>query len=285
MSIESSSATDEQFERDALPDVDISKNPDDLERDIDARRANIENIVDALENKLSPGQLFDQALAFTKNNGGEFFNNLGTSIKNNPVPVILATVGVGWLMLGENQRPHSAGPSVFSQLGEKLSGAAETVSDSLTGAKDHLRQSAHDLGEKASHLADSASEKMGDAKQRATAGTSDARDTLKAPSDRAQDALLRQGRNLQSTVQYMLKEQPLALAAIGIALGAAIGAALPTTPQEDNLFGQTSDKLASKAKETVDQTWNTVSDAGKEMMNDFHNGKPSSSNPGENIDA
>lgn len=130
MSIESSSATDEQFERDALPDVDISKNPDDLERDIDARRANIENIVDALENKLSPGQLFDQALAFTKNNGGEFFNNLGTSIKNNPVPVILATVGVGWLMLGENQRPHSAGPSVFSQLGEKLSGAAETVSDS-----------------------------------------------------------------------------------------------------------------------------------------------------------
>jgi len=285
MSIESSSATDEKFERDALPDVDISKNPDDLERDIDARRANIENIVDALENKLSPGQLFDQALAFTKNNGGEFFNNLGTSIKNNPVPVILATVGVGWLMLGENQRPHSAGPSVFSQLGEKLSGAAETVSNSLTGAKDHLRQSAHDLGEKASHLADSASEKMGDAKQRATAGTSDARDTLKETSDRAQDALLRQGRNLQSTVQYMLKEQPLALAAIGIALGAAIGAALPTTPQEDKLFGQTSDKLASKAKETVDQTWNTASDAGKEMMNDFHNGKPSSSNPGENIDA
>jgi len=284
MSIESSSATDEKFERDALPDVDISKNPDDLERDIDARRANIENIVDALENKLSPGQLFDQALAFTKNNGGEFFNNLGTSIKNNPVPVILATVGVGWLMLGENQRPHSAGPSVFSQLGEKLSGAAETVSNSLTGAKDHLRQSAHDLGEKASHLADNASEKMGDAKQRATAGTSDARDTLKATSDRAQDALLRQGRNLQGTVEYMLKEQPLALAAIGIALGAAIGAALPTTRQEDKLFGQTRDKLANKAKTTMDQTWEAVSDIGKDVVDDFKNSKPSTTVSSSNMD-
>jgi ElaB/YqjD/DUF883 family membrane-anchored ribosome-binding protein len=284
MSTESSFATKEQFETDAIPDVDIPRSPDTLERDIDARRANIENIVDALENKLSPGQLFDQALAFTRNNGGEFFDNLGTSIKNNPVPVILATVGVTWLMLGQNQRPHSAGPSMFSQLGEKLSGAAETVSDSLTGAKDHLRQSAHDLGEKASHLADSASEKMGDAKQRAAAGTSDARDTLKATSDRAQDALLRQGRNLQGTVEYMLKEQPLALAAIGIALGAAIGAALPKTRQEDKLFGQTRDKLANKAKTTMDQTWEAVSDIGKDVVDDFKNSKPSTTVSSSNMD-
>jgi ElaB/YqjD/DUF883 family membrane-anchored ribosome-binding protein len=285
MSTEISFATKEQFETDAIPDVDIPRSPDTLEQDIDARRVNIENIVDALENKLSPGQLFDQALAFTKNNGGEFFDNLGTSIKNNPVPVILATVGVTWLMLGQNQRPHSAGPSMFSQLGEKLSGAAETVSDSLIDAKDHLRQSAHDLGEKASNLADSASEKMGKIKQRATAGTSDARDTLKARSDRAQDSLLRQGRNLQGTVEYMLKEQPLALAAIGIALGAAIGASLPTTRQEDKLFGQTSDKLANKAKETVDQTWNTVSNAGSEMMDDYKAPRPDSGAPSKNVDA
>jgi ElaB/YqjD/DUF883 family membrane-anchored ribosome-binding protein len=285
MSTETSFATKEQFETDAIPDVDIPRSPDTLEQEIDARRANIENIVDALENKLSPGQLFDQALAFTKNNGGEFFDNLGTSIKNNPVPVILATVGVTWLMLGPNQRPHSAGPSMFSQLGEKLSGAAETVSDSLIDAKDHLCQSAYDLGEKASNLADSASEKMVNVKQRATAGTSDARDTLKARSDRAQDSLLRQGRNLQGSVEYMLKEQPLALAAIGIALGAAIGAALPTTRQEDKLFGQTSDKLANKAKETVDQTWNTVSNAGSEMMDDYKAPRPDSGAPSKSVDA
>jgi len=284
MSTESSFATKEQFEQDAIPDVDIPRSPDTLERDIDARRANIENIVDALENKLSPGQLFDQALAFTKNNGGEFFDNLGSSIKNNPVPAILATVGVTWLMLGQNKRPLSAGPSLFGQLGEKLSGAAETVGDSLAGAKDHLRQSAHDVGEKASHMADSASEKMGDVKQRATAGTSDARDTLKATSDRAQDALLRQGRNLQGTVEYMLKEQPLALAAIGIALGAAIGAALPSTRQEDQLFGQTSDKLASKAKTTMEQTWETVSDVGKDVMEDLKNSKPSTPVSSNNMD-
>ncbi|SEJ79264.1 DUF3618 domain-containing protein [Pseudomonas sp. NFR16] len=284
MSTESSFATKEQFEQDAVPDVEVPRSPDTLERDIDARRANIENIVDALENKLSPGQLFDQALAFTRNNGGEFFTNLGTSIKNNPVPVVLATVGVGWLMLGQNNRPHSSGPSVLGQVGETLGGAAAAVSDSLSGAKDYVRQSAHQLGEKASHLAEGASDKMDDLKGRATSGTSNARDTLKSTADRTQDALLSQGRNLQGTLDYMLKEQPLALAAIGIALGATIGVALPKTSHEDKLFGQTRDKLTDKVKTTMDQAWESVSDLGKDVVDDLRQAKPSAPVTGSNLD-
>lgn len=275
MSTESSFATEEQFERDTIPEVEIPKSPDALERDIDARRAGIENIVDALEHKLSPGQLFDQALAFTKSNGGEFAHNLGTSIKNNPVPVILATVGVTWLMLGQNQRSPNAGPSIFSQLGEKLSATAESVGDALADAKNQVRQSVHQVGDKASHLVDSASEKMDDVKQRTTAGTSHAHATLKSKAESAHDTLSRQGRNLQGTVEYMLKEQPLALAAIGIALGAALGAALPSTPQEDKLFGQASDKIANKAKTAVDETWQTVSDLGKDVVEGLKNSKAS----------
>ncbi|MGH8420128.1 MAG: DUF3618 domain-containing protein [Pseudomonas sp.] len=285
MSTDSSFATKEQFEHDAVPELDVPKSPDMLERDIDARRANIENIVDALENKFSPGQLFDQALAFTKGNGGEFFNNLGTSIKNNPVPVLLATVGVTWLMLGQNQKPRSTGPSMFSNLGEKISTAAGSLSESLADTKDHVRQSVHEMGDKAAHLADTASDKLDGIKQGATAGSSQASEKLKSASDKTQDALLRQGRNLQGTVEYMLKEQPLALAAIGIALGAAIGAALPSTDREDKMFGQTSDKLTKHAKKTMDQTWESVSEAGKGVVDDLKNPKPSGAESQSNIDA
>ncbi len=45
-----------------------------------------------------------------------------------------------------------------------------------------------------------------------------------------------------------MKDQPLVMAAIGIALGAAIGAALPSTRQEDKLFGKASDKAVSTVK-------------------------------------
>lgn len=271
MSTDSSFATKEQFESNSVPDLEVDggRSADSLERDIDARRSSIENIVDALESKLSPGQLFDQALAFTKGNGGEFFSNLGTSIKANPVPVLLATVGVTWLMLGQNQKPRSDGPSMFGQLGEKLSHAAEAVTDSLSDAKAQVRESAHQAGDKASHLADAASGKLDDLKQRASAQATSATGRMKSTSANAQQALLDQGRNLQGSLQYMLREQPLAIAAIGIALGAAIGAALPSTEQENKLLGQTSDKLFSKAKNTMSETWDAVSQTGSEMVDDL----------------
>lgn len=279
MSTDSSFATQEDFERDAIAGVDTSKDPETLERDIDARRANIEHIVDALENKFSPGQLFDQALAFSKSNGGEFLSNLGTSIKNNPVPVLLATVGVTWLMLGQNQRPRSNGPSMFDRVGEKVSDAAASMGDSLSSAREQVRQSAHQVTDKASHLAEAAADRMSDIKGRASAHASTAGEKMKSTSDDAQDALLRQGRNLQGSFQYLLEEQPLALAAIGIALGAAIGAALPATERENKILGQTSDKLATKAKATMTDTWEAVSDAGKDMVDDLKHSTPSGARP------
>ena len=269
MSIDSSFATKDEFENDRIPDIEIPKSPDTLERNIDARRANIENIVDALESKLSPGQLFDQALAFTKGNGGDFFNNLGTSVKNNPVPVLLATVGITWLMLGQNQKPRVDGPSMLGQLGEKISDAASAVTDSLQNAKAQVRQSAHQMSDKAGHLADTVSHKVEDVKQRATDGSSSASEKMKASSDQVQEALQHQGRQIKGSFHYLLQEQPLALAAIGIALGAAIGAALPSTEQENKVMGQASDKLTSKAKTSVDKTWQNVSGVGKQIVDDL----------------
>ena len=46
-----------------------------------------------------------------------------------------------------------------------------------------------------------------------------------------------------------LHEQPLVLGALGLAAGAAIGAALPTTEKEDEWLGDSRDRLAERAKE------------------------------------
>ncbi|WP_122710696.1 DUF3618 domain-containing protein [Pseudomonas viridiflava] len=88
MSIDSSFDTPEHFEEES------KKSPETLEREIDQQRSSIGNIVDALEKKMSPGQLVDQALGYVKDNGGEFFGNLGNNVKANPVPAVLTTVGV-----------------------------------------------------------------------------------------------------------------------------------------------------------------------------------------------
>ena len=46
-----------------------------------------------------------------------------------------------------------------------------------------------------------------------------------------------------------LHEQPLVLGALGLAAGAAIGAALPTTDKEDEWLGDSRDRLKERAKE------------------------------------
>jgi hypothetical protein len=84
---------------------DAQKNdPDALEREIDQTRAQMDQTLGALEQKLSPGKLIDEALGLFREHGGDFVANLGNSVKQNPMPVMLAAVGIAWMMFGSNRR-------------------------------------------------------------------------------------------------------------------------------------------------------------------------------------
>ena len=70
----------------------------ELEYEIEARRASIERKVDELANRLSPGQLLDEALRFTRNGpAADFTRNMGRSVVNNPIPVALMAASMAWL--------------------------------------------------------------------------------------------------------------------------------------------------------------------------------------------
>ncbi|CAD7051145.1 hypothetical protein REJC140_01689 [Pseudorhizobium endolithicum] len=70
-----------------------------IEREIEADRRRIEDRIDAIQSKMSPGQLLDEALAYAKGSGGgEYVANLGNAMKTNPVPVALMGISMAWLM-------------------------------------------------------------------------------------------------------------------------------------------------------------------------------------------
>ena len=247
--------------------VESEKSPETLEREIDAQRSSIGNIVDALESKFSPGQLVDQALAYAKGNGGEFFGNLGNTIKANPVPTVLTSVGLLWLMLGQNRSPApssaatGSGASSLGHLGERFSDMAHNVTDSLGNARSRIEETAHRMQDKASNVTDKATHLTGSVSDT----LSSAGERLNRSSHDASDALLEQARKAQSSFNYLLREQPLALAAIGIALGAAIGAALPSTQREDQLMGQASDQLTDKARQVATEGYDKVKEMGADL--------------------
>jgi len=235
------------------------KDPDLLEQEVNAKREHISDLVDALEQRLSPGQLVDRVLAYTRGNGGEFFQNLGTTLKNNPVPATLTVLGLAWLGLNQN-RPFNAGPASHGPgLGEKLGDAVDSVKgafahagDAVHDASQKMRMKAHDVRDRASELGQGARESMGQSA-----------DTLRSSAHRVGD----QATALKGQFNHLLEEQPLVLAALGIALGAALGAALPSTRREDQLMGATSDRLTDtlkakgeEVKDTLQQSLERVTD-------------------------
>ena len=84
------------------------RRPDQIEDDIEHTRAEIGETLEEIERRLSPGQVMDQVLDYFRGGPGEYGSNLARQIKNNPIPVALIGVGLGWLMLGgQRQGPRS----------------------------------------------------------------------------------------------------------------------------------------------------------------------------------
>ena len=83
-----------------------TKRAEELEHEIAQDRLRIEERNDAIQAKMSPGQLLDEAMAYAKSSGGgEYVANLGNAMKTNPIPVALMGISMAWLMAnpGANQ--------------------------------------------------------------------------------------------------------------------------------------------------------------------------------------
>lgn len=229
--------------------TESEKSPEAIEREIDEQRAHISHIVDALGSKFTPGQMLDQALGLVKGNGAEFFGNLGTTVRNNPVPTLLTTVGLCWLMLGQNHPPrvgYRVGPDQDSSgWSEGLVGGLDSAREHLHSGSDSLREGFHHLKDKAAHLADDVGASARHARHSA---------------HQAGERMAQGSQHLGDEFSRLLKEQPLMMAAAGIALGAMLGAALPSTSTEQRTMGKTSADLADKVKRTAREGYETVRD-------------------------
>jgi hypothetical protein len=134
---------------------------------------------------------------------------------------------------------------------EGLSSAAESASDAAKSASDYASQVKDRVSQTASSYADSVTE-----------FADDARRTVSEHSTR----LKRQAQStLQSTMQRVLREQPLALAVAGLAAGAAVAAVLPSTDIEDRALGGTHEKLRDAAEKAGTRLMDAAGKAGERL--------------------
>jgi hypothetical protein len=157
-----------------------------------------------------------------------FIDNLGEAARRNPLSAALIGMGVLWLLAGGR----SAGRARDLMRGTGLDGVPEATKDTFSSVKSGIGASTEAIKDAAGSSFDAV--RSADAVNQAA----EFAQAMPNPADVFETA--------RDNLTELFKAQPLALGAIGLAIGAGIAAALPNTEVENAYLGKASETLRNK---------------------------------------
>ena len=236
---------------------------------------------------------------FRNSGGRAYLHNLRDEVVHNPVPITLIGAGIAWLALSGaigRRGNHSGrtadesardGPSATRRAKETAQGWAHETGEAIAETEERWRERAEDVGERVSTAYD---ETVDQARQTAEGWSEDmrsaageARDSLREGADsvreragdlyeRTADGFRRVTRKASDyghaardairpdgALLNFCREQPMLVAGLGVAFGAALAAMIPASRVEREAMGETSRRMQDRIKETATDTWRSVS--------------------------
>lgn len=223
-----------------------------LERESEQCRAALRDSLVELRARMTPGHVLDEVLGYTRDSsGGAFVENLKHKAVDNPLPLALVGTGLAWLMMGGDGRSspdehpdgrrYAAGPHPDGHAGADDHAGSGGIGEMASRLGDKAGDLGRRAGAAASAVGDTVSSAYDGVAGRASRGSAALGDTASAVGDRAASAAHGFGQ--------LWREQPLVVAGLGIALGAALGALLPATEFENRTLGSSRDKLKDEAED------------------------------------
>lgn len=223
-----------------------------LRADIAHTRESIGSTINAIQEKLSPAALAEQAKSAVREatigkvetmveNAESTLTETGYSIthtiRRHPFSATLAGIGLAWLWMQRRRdvreykeyRSRGDGPEAFS------------------GA---VRRKAGDVVHRVEDMAERAQESIGEA-------TSDAGERVKSLAREAKERTVR----VEHRVEDIYYERPLAVGAVALAAGTALGLAIPITHREERWMGHARDQVVEKVTEMAQQAMGQVQEA------------------------
>jgi ElaB/YqjD/DUF883 family membrane-anchored ribosome-binding protein len=228
---------------------------DEIRRDIAETQREMSYTIDEIQYRLSPAHLKDQAKESVRRAGLRTSRTVVERVRANPIGAAMVGVGLWMLMrdgddrvneyeiefeprfdeyeygagrLSGSERSDFYTTSAYSGRG-RAAEMKDRASEAVDSAKEKISETADDVREGASHLAAEARQKAMDLKRRTRYGT----------------------HNLAMQSREMMMDSPLIAGVAAIALGAVIGAMLPETERENELFGEASDRLGQRVGEVA----------------------------------
>src|ERR1051325_38069 len=75
----------------------MTRPSEQLEREVEDARADLASSLDALRNRLTPGQIVEEALDYARDTPvAEFARNVSRDVQANPMPLIVIFAGIAW---------------------------------------------------------------------------------------------------------------------------------------------------------------------------------------------
>jgi Protein of unknown function (DUF3618) len=161
------------------------------------------------------------------------------------------------------------GTAYDETIGRAWDAAGAWVDDGRSAASeagDSLREGARDVGERAADMYD---QTVGGVRQVASKAAEYGR--------AARHAIEPNG-----TLMTFCREQPMLVAGLGIAIGAAIGAMLPASPVQTRIIGEASQKVRQRVTDVASQTLRSVAENGEEDSGQKDESSRKSAEPRDN---
>ncbi len=293
------------------------KSSADIQREIDVDRQRIGARIDAIQERMSPGQLVDEVIAYAKGSGGaDYLSNLGKAVRTNPLPVALMGVSLAWLVAkqgaeGSQASPATAGQDVLPLYpargtiqrigppedigGSRYSHFTDEAGQHFKALTDATGRRAGDFldstgkayrgfsdaaGEQVSSIRDEAgavldaslgwaSHTWGNVKgavEGATQRIGEAAESVSSTAASTGTNLMDQSNRLNQAILSHFRDQPLVGGALAFAVGAAIGAALPHSEQEDEMIGEAADAVKARVASDVSEAVEHGKDAASDLV-------------------
>ncbi|MGC2080153.1 MAG: DUF3618 domain-containing protein, partial [Xanthobacteraceae bacterium] len=137
-----------------------------LEREAEQTRSQLAQTLDELRQRITPGQLVDEAVDYARDSGGgQFFRNLGHQATSNPMPVALIGAGMAWLMLS-NDRTNRAEETAIQGAQQTATETAAQVGDLGQQTSEEIEGFGQEASQRAKGWLSDASDRVTDARER-----------------------------------------------------------------------------------------------------------------------
>ena len=228
--------------------ADATDDTDQIEHDLAQTRARMDRRLDELGDRLAPNQLVNDALAHvTGGDGADFTQTLLAKAKANPIPAVLAGVGIAWLLASSRRTSPADLPSRLRSAEEGVSRIQDEHADVHASRLDDARGQVLGIARTATDTAATYGQRIKDAIASASQGLRETSHNLTSSMSQSANQVGQaagRGGDLRS-----MAGNPVILGAVTALVGVVAGTLIPVSNAEQQLLGGTAGRLREKGRD------------------------------------